>query len=261
MRAAILLLLHGALKTGNLLPFSQWSCNNAEITMGKLRTRIIVGVGCVASVLLALGGVSAESVEGSVKVSGGTNADSQSTDTDYYWKVWNGALPEQRERDDLNDVLAVLTGKFTGPPIGCSYSFGGGGLEPSTIAARSGTTVKIENRDAFTHELEVVGLPGFTPLESGPGKVRAIPVPAGGPWELGDRIYGHVDGHLHSIRELVACTKVTSSGKFRFENVPPGPYSLRILRGPEQIAIRRVTVPAGKTLHVDPLAAGKKRRK
>ena len=124
-----------------------------------------------------------------------------------------------------------------------------------------GTTVRIENRDAFTHELSVDGLAGFTPLESGPGKARAIPVPAGGPWELGDRIYGHVDGHLHSMRELVACATVTPSGKFRFDNVPPGPYSLRILRGSEQVAVRRVTVPAGKTLKVDPLTMSKSRRK
>ena len=158
-------------------------------------------------------------------------------------------------------MLAVLTGKFTGPPIGCKFGFRGGGLAPSTIAARSGTTVRIENRDAFTHELSVSGLPGFTPLESGPGKARAIPVPAGGPWELGDRIYGHVDGHLHSMRELVACATVTASGRFRFDNVPPGPYSLRILRGSEQVATRRVTVPAGKTLKVDPLNMSKSREK
>jgi hypothetical protein len=221
----------------------------------------MVGAGFAAAVLVAFGGVSAETVEGSIQARKGAEASSESKSGDYYWKVWNGALPEQRDKDDHNDVLAVLTGKFTGPPIGCAFSFVGGALDPSTIAARSGTTVRIDNRDAFTHELSVKGLPGFTPLESGPGKARAIPVPAGGPWELGDRIYGHVDGHLHSMRELVACASVTSSGRFRFDKVPPGPYSLRILRGSEQVAIRRVTVPAGRTLKVDPLKMSKSRRK
>jgi len=221
----------------------------------------MLGAGCAAVLLVAFGGASAESVEGSVQGNKSEQASADSSQQDYYWKVWNGALPERRDRRDHSDVLAVLTGKFTGPPIGCKFSFRGGGLDPSTVAARSGTTVRIENRDAFTHELSVQGLPGFTPLESGPGKARAIPVPVGGPWELGDRIYGHVDGHLHSMRELVACATVTAGGKFRFANVPPGPYSLRILHGSEQVAIRRVTVPAGKTLKVDPLSMSKSRRK
>ncbi len=207
-----------------------------------------------AAVLMAYSAVSAETVEGSVRSIRAPKKDSTSG-KDYYWKVWNGALPEQGATATNDDLLAVLTGKFTGPPIGCTFSFRGGALDPSTIAARSGTTVRVENRDAFTHELSVDGLPGFTPLESGPGTVRAIPVPAGGPWRLGDLYYGHVDGYLHSIRELVACAAVSSSGRFRFEKVPPGPYSLRILRGTEQVAIRRVTVRAKKTLQVDALTA------
>jgi hypothetical protein len=222
---------------------------------------MMLGAGCAAAVLVAFGGAAAESVEGSVRGNASAEASSESSEQDYYWKVWNGALPEQREKNDHSDVLAVLTGKFTGPPIGCSFGFRGGGLDPSTIAARSGTTVRVENRDAFTHELSVDGLPGFTPLESGPGKARAVPVPAGGPWQVGDRIYGHINGHLHSMRELVACARVTASGRFRFDNVPPGPYSLRILRGSEQVATRRVTVPASKTLKVDPLSMSKSRRK
>jgi len=208
-----------------------------------------------------LGSASAESVEGSIEGNTHAEASSESDQENYYWKVWNGALPEQPDEGDHGDMLAVLTGKFTGPPIGCTFAFRGGGLEPSTIAARSGTTVRIDNRDAFTHELSVKGLPGFTPLESGPGKTRAIPVPAGGPWELGDRMYGHVDGYLHSMRELVACASVARNGKFRFDGVPPGPYSLRILRGSEQVAAQRVTVPSGKTLQVDPLTMSTSRRK
>lgn len=214
---------------------------------------MIWGAGCISAILIAFGGVSADSIEGSVRAKAGPDPHAESETDGYYWKVWNGALPEQPMGDDYNDTLAVLTGKFTGPPIGCEFGFEGGGLEPATLAARSGTTIRVENRDAFTHELTIRGLPGFTPLESGPGKVRAIPVPAGGPWELGDRLYGHVRGTLHSLRELVACARVTQEGKFRFDGVPPGPYSLRILRGGEQVATRRVTVISGKALQIDTL--------
>ena len=220
----------------------------------------MVGAGCAAAVLVAFGGVSAESIEGSIDASPSTDAQSEPDQKDHYWRVWNGALPEQRDEGSHDDVLAVLTGKFTAPPIGCTFRFRGGALDPSTLAARTGTQVRVENRDAFTHELAVEGLAGFTPLEAGPGKARVIAVPAGGPWELGDRIYGHVDGYLHSIRELVACASVTPSGKFRFDDVPPGPYSLRILRGAEQVAVRRVIVPTGKTLQVDAIALSKSGR-
>jgi hypothetical protein len=229
--------------------------------MRIMKNWIMVGAGFAAAVLVAFGGVRAESIEGSVMASRSTSARSDSDRKDHYWRVWNGALPEQRDKGNHDDVLAVLTGKFTGPPIGCTFRFRGGALDPSTLAARTGTQVRVENRDGFTHELAVEGLPGFTPLEAGPGKARVISVPAGGPWKLSDRIYGHVDGHLHSMRELVACASVTASGRFRFDDVPPGPYSLRILRGSEQIAVRRVTVPAGKSLKVDPLATSKSRRK
>ncbi|MEM8606328.1 MAG: carboxypeptidase-like regulatory domain-containing protein [Myxococcota bacterium] len=211
----------------------------------------LAAVVTVAS-LMADSDASAEIVEGSVRLAPPSKPESKAS-TDYYWKVWNGALPEQPAKAGGDELLAVLTGKFTGPPIGCTFSFRGGSLDPSTIAARSGTTVRVMNKDAFTHELDVEGLPGFTPLESGPGAVRAINVPAGGPWKLGDGYYGHVEGYLHSIRELVACAAVGATGKFRFENVPPGPYSLRILRGTKQVAVRRITVPPGKSIQVDAL--------
>ncbi len=220
----------------------------------------MVGAGCAAAVLVAFGGVSAESIEGSIKASPSTDARSEPDQKDHYWRVWNGALPEQRDDGDHDDVLAVLTGKFTGPPIGCTFRFRGGALDPSTLAARTGTQVRVENRDAFTHELAVNGLPGFTPLEAGPGKARVIAVPAGGPWKLSDQLYGHVDGYLHSMRELVACASVTANGKFHFDDVPPGPYSLRVLRGAEQVAVRRVTVPAGKALVVDAITLSKSGR-
>ena len=204
-----------------------------------------------AVALMAPHEVSAEIVEGSVR--GQPPQATESPKEDHYWKVWNGALPERRGTTRHDDLLAVLTGKFTGPPIGCEFRFRGGALEPSTLAARSGTSVRIENRDTFTHELDVDGLPGFTPLESGTETVRVISVPAGGPWQLSDNYYPHVDGYLHSIRELVACASVSDGGTFRFENVPPGPYSLRILRGPKQVAMRKITVGAGKAVQVNSL--------
>ena len=33
------------------------------------------------------------------------------TSADYYWKVWNGALPPRQHHDDKGELLAILTGK------------------------------------------------------------------------------------------------------------------------------------------------------
>ncbi len=227
--------------------------------MGKLANWIMVGVGCCALALATTANVGAESIEGSVRMRADAASETEAGNDDFYWKVWNGALPEQRPTEDYNDVLAVLTGNVTGPPIGCKFNFRGGALEPSTVVGRTGSQVKLANRDSFTHEPAVEGLAGFTPLEVGPGKARVISVPPGGPWVLSDRIYGHVDGHLHSMRDLIACAGVTAGGKFRFDGVPPGTYSLRILRGPEQVVSRRVTVSADRTLRVDPMTMKNRR--
>ena len=217
--------------------------------MGKRSNWMVLVAGCAALTLGAWSEALAESIEGSVKARRSAEAS------------WNGALPEQREAEDFGDVLAVLTGKVIGPPLGCRFSYRGGALDPSTVVARPGSQVRIANRDSFTHEPAVEGLAGFTPLEVSPGKARVISVPAGGPWPLSDRIYGHVKGYLHSIRDLVACASVTSDGKFQFDEVPPGTYSLRILRGSDQVAARRITVSVGKTVRVDPLTMKKARRK
>ena len=58
----------------------------------------MLGAGCAAALLVAFGGASAESVEGSVRGSTGKPASSDSNQQGYYWKVWNGALPEQRDK-------------------------------------------------------------------------------------------------------------------------------------------------------------------
>lgn len=231
--------------------------------MGRLSSWMVWVAGCAALALIS-SGVAAESIQGSVKARKKTTAKSESessADDSYYWRVWNGALPEQREAKDLGDVLAVLTGKVLGPPLGCSFDYRGGALEPSTLVGRPGSEIRIANRDSFTHEPAVEGMAGFTPLEVGPGKARVISVPPGGPWRLSDRRYRHVEGYLHSIRGLVACASVMSDGGFRFDDVPPGTYSLRILRGPDEIATRRITVSEGKTVRLDPLTTKKTRRR
>ena len=82
--------------------------------MGERKNWIKLGAVCATAVLVAFGAASAESIEGSVRGSS-PDASTESNQKDYYWKVWNGALPEQPATDDRNDLLAVLTGKFTGP--------------------------------------------------------------------------------------------------------------------------------------------------
>lgn len=213
----------------------------------------------VLCVFIGLSVTSADAIVGSVTLEPASPASPEAeadASADYYWKVWNGALPPRQQESDENEVLAILTGKPLGPPIGCTYSFRGGALSPSTLATRTGETARVHNLDSFTHELAVDGLPGFTPLESAPKTTRTITVPDGGPWRLRDKLYGHVDGYLHSMRELVACAPVDADGKFRFDGVPAGPYSLRFLRGPEQVAAHKIVVEEGVQLELEPLTLG-----
>ena len=228
---------------------------------GIVEWAAVMGVIAVAG-FLGFSAASAESIEGSIVLGASPKSTKDAVPAEtYYWKVWNGALPEKRRRKPVSDVLVVLTGKSLGPPIGCTFSFDGGALDPATLAARTGTTLRIQNRDGFSHEVAIEGLPGFSPLETAPNRVRTVTVPAGGPWRVTDGYYPHVEGYLHSFRELVACATVQSDGKFRFADVPPGPYSLRVLQGSKQIRSRKVVVSNGQSLTVDTMSLKRKRRK
>ena len=175
----------------------------------------------------------------------------------YYWKVWNGFLdPRPRRPSPARELAVVLTGGDVDAPIGCTYRIQGGDLLPKTIVTKAGAALRIENRDGCAHELQSSEIPDFAPLATAPGNARAIPVPAGGPYTVSDRLYAHVGGVVHALPDLAACAQVAADGSFLFEGIPAGSYTLKVFRGANEVHSAPVEVADGVPLQIDPIAIG-----
>ncbi|MAQ19789.1 MAG: hypothetical protein CMN30_33920 [Sandaracinus sp.] len=171
----------------------------------------------------------------------------------YYWNAWNGFLePKERKWSPARELAVVLTGSGGATPIGCNYRITGGDLQPRTIVTKGGAGLRIENRDGCTHELQSEGIEGFAPLATAPGNARQVTVPSGGPHEITDRLYGHIHGWVVGVDDLVACATIEEDGKYAFESVPAGEYTLKVYRDGEEVTTQAVTVGDGP-LTVDPL--------
>lgn len=164
-----------------------------------------------------------------------------------YWNVWNGFVPPAEERVSLErELTVVLRGAEVSEVQGCSYRLFGGDLMPRTLVAKSGTEIRLENRDAMSHELEFEGLEGSVTTATAPGNSR--PITAGtGTYAIRDLAFSHVEGHLVAIDDLVACAQVTSDGTFAFPELPAGDYQLVIYRRGEAIHDAAVTVADDET--------------
>lgn len=170
-----------------------------------------------------------------------------------YWEQWNGFLETEDTDPTPDGVLAVvLLGEGRAEPAGCSYALRGGDLTPTTLVAKPGTTLRIENTDPMAHELHADGLEGFSPLQTAPGNARTVPLDATGHFVIRDRLYPHVVGHLHVVDGLVACAEIDSRGRFRFKDVPKGSYTLKIFRGEEELASQSIEV-SGRSTKIEPI--------
>lgn len=193
-------------------------------------------------------------VRGSVQMPEGST-EPEAAENSYYWKVWNGVVDPRAPRPDPSRELAVVLTGDVEEPIGCSYAIRGGNLSPATLVVKAGAAMRIENRDGCSHELRSEGIPDFAPLATAPGNARAINVPAGGPYTITDRLYGHVNGTVHAITDLAACAQVGEDGAFVFEAVPNGEYTLKIFRGAEEVHTAPVVVQDAPVT-IEPIGLG-----
>jgi hypothetical protein len=192
-------------------------------------------------------------VRGEVNLPDEADSDEERSSDLFYWNAWNGFLePREEKPDPRRELAVVLTGEAVGEPAGCSYKILGGDLLPRTIVTSGGASLRIENRDGCTHELQSDDIEGFAPLATAPGNARAINVPPGGPYPVTDRLYGHIEGHIVAIDDLVACATVAEDGKYEFENVPAGEYTLKVFRDGEEVTSQPVTATDG-ALSIDPI--------
>jgi plastocyanin len=173
----------------------------------------------------------------------------------YYWEEWNGFLDPRPRRVDMRRDLAVV---LLGPPqVGATnastVACAGGSLLPSTIVVRPDTTIRIENRDEFAHELFAVGLDTFAAEATSSGQARTVHVAAAGHWPLQDAQVSHVHGHLHVLANLSAVATVEANGAYTFTNIAPGQYELKVFDGADTVATAVAQVVEGQQFVVDPL--------
>ena len=162
----------------------------------------------------------------------------------FYWEEANGFLETRPVRVDVQRALAVvLLGTLSeGEPPASDFELNGGALLPATIVAQQGTTLRITNTDACSHELFAEGVEGFAPLQTAPGNARTLPLAQAGSFAISDRSYPHVRGHLHVVENLAGRAELDAAGRFRFRNIPSGTYTLKVFYGADEIASQEVTV-------------------
>lgn len=177
------------------------------------------------------------------------------TRRDHYWNVWAELLdPAAARVPTEREVSVVLTGNANPRSRGCSYRIEGGDLLPRTLVAQANTRISLENRDGTAHRIYSDALPGMTALRTAPGRAREVAVPDAGSWELRDREYPQLVGHLVSIPDLVACATVTTRGEWRFTDVAAGTYVLKVYRGGREAHAAPLTVAASaREVVVEPI--------
>ena len=172
----------------------------------------------------------------------------------FYWEEWNGVLDPQPRRIDVPRALAVvLLGTSDGERPGSTVKLSGGTFLPSTVVVQAGSTLRIQNTDGCAHELFADGLEDFSALQTAPGNARSIPLPSQvGHHVIRDRLYPHVVGHVHIVPNLLARASVTSDGRYVFEDVPEGSYTLKVFYDDREVHSREIEVDGGLT--IDPVS-------
>lgn len=170
----------------------------------------------------------------------------------FHWELDNGFKETLKDRIDASrEIAVVLTGSAPADQTGLNVVLYGGSLLPSTIVVRVGATVSIENQDEIAHELYAVGLKAFGAEAISPRGRRAINFKEAGSWVLRDQLVPHARGYLHVLPDLVSVASVEKDGSFKFGDVAPGDYTLRVFDGAKEIASKPVSV-TDKSTTLDP---------
>lgn len=172
----------------------------------------------------------------------------------YHWEIENGFKEVERDRIDAPRELAVvLVGDGDAPDLAkVEIPVSGGELLPSTVVVRQGATLSIRNDDEIAHELVAEGLDGFSAEPTSPRAKRSINLAKAGAWPLRDRLVSHARGYLHVLPNLVAVATVDADGNYKFGEVAPGKYTLKVFHGERELTSQEVEA-GPKPVSVPPL--------
>lgn len=232
---------------------------SGRLGMRKLRLRreplafFLVSTVCASGLLTGI--ASATDLTGRVLLGAYKPTPMKGPRAAFHWELDNGFKETLRDHIPAKrEVAVVLTGQGTTLTAQREVAFYGGALLPSTIVLGTGTTLSMRNRDEVAHEVEAVGLEAFGPEATAPGSTRAIHLTEAGSWPLRDRLAPHARGHLIVRPDLIAVGTISSDGRFTFEDVPRGHFTVRVYHRGDEIASQAIDI-TDADITLDPLTA------
>lgn len=211
---------------------------------------MLTAAGCA---LLVSAQAAAVDVRGSVKGSD-SRAKAAETVRTPYWHEWNGFIEPKKATADLaREVVVVLIGNQSTKDA-TTVALQDGTLATGTIVVQQGASLRVRNDDDFTHQLYAEGLKQFDPIETSAGQSRQIQVDEEGSFPIYDKLAPHVRGHLHVLPKVSRVAQPQADGTFKFADVAPGSYTLKVFRGASEVSSVTLDVPDKRELVVDPIS-------
>lgn len=163
--------------------------------------------------------------------------------TAFYWEEPNGFFPIRERRRGAAGLMVVLVGNGTSSMESPSQlEIRGGTFENTTFAVPKNAALVITNTDPCNHELFSDDLDTLRASPTPPGGTLEVAVGETGTFTIRDRSHATLAATVHVLDNLVARTQVSSTGSFRFDDVPAGTYTLEVYRGSRKLAATSVTV-------------------
>jgi hypothetical protein len=214
----------------------------------------------------AIGGaVFATAQAGAVDVRGSVRAgDSKPTTPESvrapYWHEWNGFIEPKKQAADLTREVAVVLIGAEGMKDAATVALDNGALSPSTIVVQQGSALRIRNDDDFTHKLYAEGMKQFDAVETSSGQARQLQIDEEGSFAIYDVLAPHVRGVLHVLPKITKIANPQSDGTFKFSDVAPGTYTMKVFRGAFEVSSSTLEVPDKRELVVDPISVDVKNK-
>jgi hypothetical protein len=221
------------------------------------RDKRVVGLGvlglAVCGAVLVSAHALAVDVRGSVR-GGESKSKPAETVRGPYWREWNGFIePKKGSADLAREVAVVLIGDESMKDA-VTVALQDGTLSPSTIVMQKGSPLRVRNDDDFTHQLYADGLKQFDAVETSSGQARQLQVDQEGSFPVLDRLAPHVRGHLHVLPKISRVANPQSDGTYKFEDVNPGNYTLKVFRGGSEVSSTTLEIADKRDFVVDPIS-------